>query len=66
MRHEDIIPYDYYSQQLLLEKSKKYRRPTVSNPENTKAFLSEFDRNPSSPAHGVRIIQPRQTIRHQE
>src|ERR1700677_3186009 len=32
VRHEAIIAYDSHGQQLLLEKSKKYGKPTVTNP----------------------------------
>lgn len=57
MRHEAIIAYDYYGQQVLLEKSKKYGKPTVTNPEEYRDIPSEISRNPSSPAHGIRIVQ---------
>jgi hypothetical protein len=57
VRHEAIIAYDFYGQQVLLEKSKKFGKPTVTNPEEYRGIPFEISRNPSSPAHGISIVQ---------
>lgn len=57
VRHEVIVAYDLYGQQLLLEKSKKFGRPTVTNPEEYRGVPFVISRNPSSPAHGARIVE---------
>jgi hypothetical protein len=57
VNHEAIVAYDVYGQQVLLEKSKKYGKPTVTNPEEYRGIPFVISRNPSSPAHGVRIVK---------
>jgi hypothetical protein len=57
VNHEAIVAYDCYGQQVLLEKSKKYGKPTVTNPEEYRGIPFVISRNPSSPAHGVRIVK---------
>jgi hypothetical protein len=57
IRHEAIIAYDFYGQQVLLEKSKKYGKPTVTNPEEYRGIPFEISRTPSSPAHGIQIVE---------
>jgi hypothetical protein len=57
VNHEAIIAYDFCSQQVLLEKSKKYGKPTVTNPEEYRGIPFVISRNPSSPAHGIRIVE---------
>jgi hypothetical protein len=55
--HEAIIAYDFYGQQVLLENSKKYGKPTVTNPEEYRGIPFEISRRPSSTAHGVQIVE---------
>ena len=55
--HEAIIAYDFYGQQVLLENSKKYGKPTVTNPEEYRGIPFEISRSPSSPAHGPQIVE---------
>jgi len=57
VNHEAIIAYDFYNQQVLLEKSKKYGKPTVTNPEEYRGIPFVISRNPSSPAHGIQIVE---------
>jgi hypothetical protein len=57
VRHEAIIAYDLYGQQVLLENSKKYGKPTVTNPEEYRGIPFEISRTPSSPAHGIQIVE---------
>ncbi|HXR16827.1 MAG TPA: hypothetical protein VN777_11580 [Terriglobales bacterium] len=57
IRHEAIIAYNFYGQQVLLEKSKKYGKPTVANPEEYRGIPFEISRNPSSPSHGIHILE---------
>jgi hypothetical protein len=57
VNHEAIIAYDFYGQQLLLEKSKKYGKPTITDPEEYRGIPFVISRNPSSPGHGIRIVE---------
>jgi hypothetical protein len=57
VNHEAIVGYDVHGQQVLLEKSKKYGKPTVTNPEEYRGIPFVISRNPSSPAHAVRIVK---------
>jgi hypothetical protein len=55
--HEAVIAYDFYGQQVLLENSKKYGKPAVTNPEEYRGIPFEISRMPCSPAHGVQIVE---------
>ena len=55
--HEALIAYAWNGEQVLLEKSKKHRRPTFTSPEEYRGVPFIISRIPTSPAHGVRIVQ---------
>ena len=55
--HEAVIAYAWNGEQVLLEKSKKHRRPTITNPEEYRGVPFVLSRIPTSPAHGLRIVQ---------
>jgi hypothetical protein len=55
--HEAIIDYTCYGEQVLLEKSKKYRMPTVTNPEEYRDIPFVISRIPTSAGHALRIVQ---------
>jgi len=55
--HEAVIDYAWNGEQVLLEKSKKHRRPTITNPEEYLDVPFIISRIPTSPEHGLRIVQ---------
>jgi hypothetical protein len=55
--HEAIIAYRYGWQQVLLEKSKKHKKPRIGDPEEYRGLPFVISRVPSSPAHAMAIIQ---------
>jgi hypothetical protein len=55
--HEGIIAYTHGGQQVLLEKSKKYKVPRIGDPEEYRGFPYVISRAPSSPAHAMSILQ---------
>lgn len=56
--HEAIIAYDYWSgEQMLLEKSKKHKRPTYTSPEEYRGIPFIISRVATSPEHAARIVQ---------
>jgi hypothetical protein len=57
VRHEAIIDYAWNGQQVLLEKSKKQKSPTVTSPEEYRNIPFIISRIPASPEHGLRIVQ---------
>jgi hypothetical protein len=57
VRHEAIIDYTWNGEQVLLEKSKKHKRPTVTKPEEYRGVPFIINRVPASPEHGLRIVQ---------
>jgi hypothetical protein len=57
VRHEAIFDYAWNGQQVLLEKSKKHKRPTVTSPEEYRDVPFIMSRVPESPEHGLRIVQ---------
>ena len=56
-QHEAIIDYAWNGEQVLLEKSKKQKRPTVTSPEEYRDIPFIISRVPASPEHGLRIDQ---------
>ena len=55
--HEALIDYAWNGEQVLLEKSKQRRKPTITNPEEYRGVPFVISRVPTSPAHGLRIVQ---------
>jgi hypothetical protein len=55
--HEAIIAYTHGGQQVLLEKSKKHKKPLIGNPEEYRGLPYVISRAPSSPAHAMSILQ---------
>jgi len=55
--HEAVIDYAWNGEQVLLEKSKKRKKPTVTNPEEYRNIPFIISRVPASPEHGLRIVQ---------
>jgi hypothetical protein len=57
VQHEAIIDYAWNGQPVLLEKSKQHRKPRVASTEEYRNVPFIISRVPSSPAHGLRIVQ---------
>jgi hypothetical protein len=55
--HEAIIGYAWNGRQVLLEKSKKHRRPAITDPSEYQGALYRISRSPQSPQHGYNIVQ---------
>ncbi len=55
--HEAIIDYAWNGDQVLLEKSKQQKRPTVTSPSQYQGIPYVVSRMPSSPDHGRRIVE---------
>jgi hypothetical protein len=57
VQHEAIIDYAWNGEAVLLEKSKQHRKPRAASTEEYRNVPFVISRVPSSPAHGLRIVQ---------
>lgn len=57
VQHEAIIDYAWNGEPVLLEKSKQHRKPRVASTEEYRNVPFVISRVPSSPTHGLRIVQ---------
>jgi hypothetical protein len=57
VQHEAIIDYAWNGEAVLLEKSKQHRTPRAASTEEYRNVPFVISRVPSSPAHGLRIVQ---------
>jgi len=53
--HEAIIDFDCYGQQVLLEKSKRMGKPTITDPATYLNIKAQVSRRPATVAHAFQI-----------